>query len=105
MIPSIIDPHTASPGEREIFQRLRDDPDTSDWVVLHSLVLSHHVRQLMGEVDGFEMRTDQLEIVIGQRRQESIGWTSSRGHGCLPEGSMAAAGSLRFAMYDIRRMG
>src|SRR5436190_23075627 len=51
MIPAVIDPQTASRGEREIFQRIRDDPDTAEWIVLHSLVLSHHVRQLMGEVD------------------------------------------------------
>src|SRR5262249_45485417 len=40
---------------------------------------------LMGEVDDLQMRPDQLEIVFGQRRQESIGWT--RSHVCLPEGS------------------
>jgi hypothetical protein len=47
--------------------------------------------QLMGEIDGLEIRADKLEIIFGQRRQASIGWTRSRGHVRLPEGSMAAA--------------
>jgi hypothetical protein len=60
--------------------------------------------QLMSEIDGLEMQPDKLEIVFGQRRQESIGRTGSRSHFCLPEGSVAAAGSLQLRMYDIRRM-
>jgi len=51
MIPPVIDPATASPGEREIFRRLKDDPLSSDWIVLHSLAISHHQRQISGEVD------------------------------------------------------
>lgn len=51
MIPPVISPDTRSPGEREIFQRLRDDPDTHDWIVLHSLDVAAHRRQVVGEID------------------------------------------------------
>ncbi len=51
MIPPIISSETRSPGEREIFQRLRDDPDTRDWIVLHSLDVAAHRRQVTGEID------------------------------------------------------
>lgn len=51
MIPPILDPKTRSPGEREAFQRLQNDPATEGWVVLHSLDLPHHRRQLSGEID------------------------------------------------------
>lgn len=51
MIPPILDPKTQSPGEREAFQRLQDDPATDGWIVLHSLDLPHHRRQLSGEID------------------------------------------------------
>lgn len=51
MIPAVIDPATASPGERDIFERLQSDPATREWIVLHSLDLSHHVRAIVGELD------------------------------------------------------
>ena len=51
MIPAVIDPGTRSPGEREIFHRLRDDPATKTWVVLHSLLLADHPTRVSGEVD------------------------------------------------------
>lgn len=41
----------APPGELQLFHRLRDDPGTSDWTVLHSLNLARHVRQVEGEAD------------------------------------------------------
>lgn len=51
MIPSVIDPATPSPGEREVFERLQRDPGTEEWVALHSLDLTHHVRAIVGELD------------------------------------------------------
>lgn len=51
MIPAAIDPHTPSPGERDAFQRLESDPLASEWTVIHSLDLPHHVRQISGELD------------------------------------------------------
>jgi len=50
MLPSVC-PDTAPPGERELFRRLRDDPDTKDWIVLHSLDLARHVCNVSGEAD------------------------------------------------------
>jgi hypothetical protein len=51
MIPAHLDPACGSPGEREIFRRLRDDPATKDWIVLHSLDVPHHITQVSGEID------------------------------------------------------
>lgn len=51
MIPATIDPGTPSPGERDAFRRLADDPLASDWAVIHSLYLPNHVRQISGELD------------------------------------------------------
>ena len=51
MIPAAIDPNTPSPGERDAFQRLASDPIASDWTVIHSLDLPHHIRQISGELD------------------------------------------------------
>lgn len=51
MIPSVFDPNCTSPGEKEIFNRLKNDPATSDWTVLHTLDLANHVSQISGEID------------------------------------------------------
>lgn len=51
MIPPLVPPTCTSPGEREIFSRLKDDPATKDWIVLHSLDIAHHLRQVVGEAD------------------------------------------------------
>ena len=51
MIPPRVLPDCSSPGEREIFRRLKDDPETSDWIVLHSLDVAEHVTSIAGEID------------------------------------------------------
>jgi hypothetical protein len=50
MIPPIIgaDP---PPGEKLIYQRLAEDPDCADWIVLHSLHLAEVRRAAEGEID------------------------------------------------------
>lgn len=51
MLPAVIPASCPSPGEREIFTRLRDEQGTKDWIVLHSLDIAHHLRQIAGEAD------------------------------------------------------
>ncbi len=51
MLPAVIDPTCRSPGERDLFLQLRDDPLTEGWTVLHSLDLAEHPRQVVGEAD------------------------------------------------------
>lgn len=51
MIPPTILSSCSSPGEKEIFARLKAEPGTQDWIVLHSLDTVHHVRQVVGEAD------------------------------------------------------
>lgn len=51
MIPPIIPASCRSPGEQEVFARLKDEPGTKDWIVLHSLDIAHHLRRVAGEAD------------------------------------------------------
>lgn len=51
MIPAQIYRGNPSPGEKEIFRRLADDPNTKDWIVLHSLDIAGHVERVAGEAD------------------------------------------------------
>jgi hypothetical protein len=50
MIPAFC-PHDAPPGERAAFAELKRSNDTGDWIVLHSLGIADHVRQVEGEAD------------------------------------------------------
>ena len=51
MIPPVPHIDTCSDGETEIFAKLRDDVSTHDWIVLHSLDVAHHRKQVSGEID------------------------------------------------------
>jgi DNA polymerase III delta prime subunit len=51
MMPSILDPQTASAGEREVYRRLQDEPQGAEWTAIHSLNIAHHTRQITGEAD------------------------------------------------------
>lgn len=50
MIPAAFPVNTPA-GERELFEKLRGDPDTTGWVVLHSLDLKKHQSKIEGELD------------------------------------------------------
>ena len=50
MIPPDCPPDTPA-GEAILFNKLRDDPDTAGWVVLHSLELRKHRTKTEGEID------------------------------------------------------
>lgn len=50
MIPPAFSTKTPE-GERELFNKLRSDPDTAGWVVLHSLDLKKHQSKIEGELD------------------------------------------------------
>lgn len=50
MIPSTI-AHDCSPGERDAFRRLATVTGIDDWIVLHSLDVARHRRQVSGEID------------------------------------------------------
>ena len=82
MVPAYVDPSTRSPGERVVFERLRDDPATAGWIVLHSLGLADHETQVEGEVDFVVIIPDEgvlcLEVKGGSaaniRRDERGLW-------------------------------
>lgn len=51
MIPARLHEATVSSAERRVFDILQRDPATTDWVVLHSLGLSHRQGRPYGEID------------------------------------------------------
>lgn len=51
MIPPHLPSTNVPPGETDLFHRLRDDPVTAEWTVLHSLDVARHQTQIAGEID------------------------------------------------------
>lgn len=62
MIPHWL-PQDVVPGERIVFERLKDDPIAQDWIVLHSYTLSRHLRQERGEID-FVVIAPSLGVMV-----------------------------------------
>jgi hypothetical protein len=51
MLPAQYDASTASAAERRLFELLKHDPDSKEWIVLHSLGLSRRGGKPYGEID------------------------------------------------------
>lgn len=62
MIPAFC-PDDAPPGEKALYSVLASDRTTDDWVVLHSMGIARHTRQVEGEAD-FVVVAPNLGILI-----------------------------------------
>jgi hypothetical protein len=50
MMPTLF-PGAAPPGEKALYGALMSSADTEGWIVLHSLAIAEHIRQVEGEAD------------------------------------------------------
>jgi hypothetical protein len=76
MIPPVVYKGCSSPGEAEIFRRLRDDPETRGWTVLHSLDIAKHRRQISGEADFVVIIPSRGVLVLEVKAAHSVRRTS-----------------------------
>lgn len=85
MIPSVISPEVKSNAEKKIFEWFRDDPQTEDWIVLHSLGIANHNKVMHGETDFFVLAPDMglfaIEVKGGRVRRESGEWSFTDKYG------------------------
>jgi hypothetical protein len=65
-------PDTAPPGERSLHAALASSGKTDDWIVLHSLGIADHVRQVEGEADFVVIVPDRGVLVIEVKSHQSI---------------------------------
>jgi len=73
MIPSVISPNCASPGEHEIFRKLSKDTTSRDWIVLHSLDIAEHHTQVAGEIDFVVMVPGKGVLCIEVKAHRDVG--------------------------------
>lgn len=64
LIPPIIGEHVRSNAERKVFKLLQEDPDSEDWIVLHSLYLARHQDHPCGEIDFVILIPNLINLVI-----------------------------------------
>jgi hypothetical protein len=63
-------PESAPPGEKQLFAALAASTDTENWIVLHSLGIADHVRQVEGETD-FVVIAPGLGVVVIEVKSHS----------------------------------
>ena len=65
-------PEGAPPGEKALFQALASGSATNSWIVLHSLGIANHVRQVEGEADFVVIVPDHGVLVIEVKSHHKI---------------------------------
>ncbi|CAN5566848.1 hypothetical protein BH10ACT5_BH10ACT5_05580 [soil metagenome] len=63
---------SAPPGEKALFTALASDPATNDWIVLHSLGIARHIRQVEGEADFVIIVPGHGVLVIEVKSHQSV---------------------------------
>src|SRR6056297_2763870 len=71
MIPAFC-PETAPPGERSVYGVLANDDRSASWVVLHSLAIADHVRQIEGEADFVILVPGSGALVVEVKSHRSL---------------------------------
>lgn len=104
MLPAFC-PVDVSPGEREIFRMLQQDPAASGWVVLHSLDLVDHVRKVQGEADFVVLMPGEGVVVLEVKSHSTVRfdqgvWWLGNSSNPDPRGPFKQASS---ALHSIRK--
>jgi hypothetical protein len=65
-------PASAPPGEQALYAELAASPETRGWIVLHSLGIADHVRQVSGEADFVIVVPEHGILVIEVKSHKTI---------------------------------
>lgn len=98
-------PQSAPPGEKELYAALAASPTTEKWIVLHSLAIAEHIRQVEGEADFVVIAPGLGMLVIEVKSHRSV---SRLPDGTWQLGSQPATARGPFqqaqeAMYSLRQ--
>lgn len=105
MIPPRV--HTDTPSsERQVFDRLRNDPGTDEWTVLHSLGLARRGRKPYGEID-FVILIPSAGVVCLEVKGGGVGcqdgrWYTRDRHGNKHHLSRSPIAQVRDAVFGLR---
>lgn len=103
MIPAFC-PADAPPGEIALFRSLAEDPATEGWIVLHSLAIAEHVRQVEGEADFLVLVPGCGVLVLEVKSHQSVSVTAD-GHWRMGAQAPTTRGPVKQAdeaMHSLR---
>ena len=105
MIPPYVSDSVKSTGEKQIFNLLRNDPETKDWIVLHSLALAKHTKQLYGEIDFVVLAPNLgifcLEVKSGRIGRKEGVWKFTNRFGEITTATRGPFQQAREAMFSL----
>lgn len=106
MIPPKIHPEVKSSAERRVFDWIRDEPGTEDWICLHSLGLSEHESKRRAEID-FLLLTRLgifvLEVKGGRVARENGVWKFTNRYGKTDTKSEGPFDQASGAMFGLEK--
>ena len=71
MMPAFC-PDSAPPGERGLYAALATSPSTKGWIILHSLAIADHMRQVEGEADFVVIVPEKGVLVIEVKSHQHL---------------------------------
>lgn len=106
MLPAYIDNTSCSAAERKIFESLKRDPDTSHWVVMHSLGIGFQTSGPFGEIDFVIVIPSKgivcLEIKGGRVSCTNGIWQTTNRYGEREELEKSPILQVRRGMFALR---
>ena len=106
MIPVRIDDDRVSAGERRVFGLLQNDPETTEWTVLHSLGLARRPTGPYGEIDFVVIIPSQgiicLEVKGGRLSCEAGVWRTRDRYGDVATLKKSPFLQARDSMFALR---
>ncbi|MFA5135862.1 MAG: NERD domain-containing protein [Patescibacteria group bacterium] len=106
MLPPYISSDVKSTGEIQIFNYFETDPNTKNWIVLHSLNLTRHSQKIYGEIDFVVLAPGLgifcLEVKSGDIRRENGIWKYINRFGRVTESPRSPFQQAREGMFGIK---
>ncbi|HEX3658544.1 MAG TPA: NERD domain-containing protein [Pirellulales bacterium] len=106
MIPERLASDVKSSGEKQVFALLESDPDTADWIVLHSLGLARHVKRLYGEIDFVVLIPEQgvfcLEVKGGAVARRNGEWVFTNRYNESTRSPRSPFAQVKDAMFSLK---
>lgn len=104
LVPPIIYPGCASPGEKDIFEKFKHSSQAEDWIVLHSYNIADHIRQITGEADFLVVAPGKGVLCLEIKAHQHICRTEGLWHyGNNPPEARGPFVQASEAMYSVRQ--
>ncbi|WP_425391600.1 NERD domain-containing protein [Ekhidna sp.] len=107
MLPPYIDNYCKSQAEEKLFKIFKNSSFTKDWIILHSLNLSQHVKRLYGEIDFLLLIPDAgifvLEVKGGDVQCKDGTWYYINRFGKEFKSSIGPFNQARDAMFSLKK--